>query len=389
MLKRSLLVVGHFLLVSLVLLAMAVVIAILNHASLSYGNSELAYTVAGEGPHVFYTPEGVQSNYIRGNREAGFRVERSVFRADESIPATVYFALDDSQFSFEISPLIETPPTTYQDGEPIVALSDLEGNYKAFRDLLIVHGVIDESLQWRFGKGHLVLVGDMIDRGESVTQLLWLIYKLEQEAKTAGGTVHYILGNHEIKNLQGNDRSAANKYIPIAGFLGRSRAGLFDRSSFLGRWLASKNTVEMINGHLFVHGGLHPEVLEYQLGLEEINQMVRGQYRQMYYPGLATGALDFLTATSTGPAWYRGYFKDEVTSADVLTILKTFEATSIIVGHTLQSDVTRYFDGALFAIDVKHPDDYNRSFPPKHSEGLLIENGETFRLDDAGSAVGV
>jgi len=50
----------------------------------------------------------------------------------------------------------------------------------------------------------LVLVGDCVDRGQEVTQVLWLIYKLEIAAKNKGGSVHFVLGNHEIMNFQGN-----------------------------------------------------------------------------------------------------------------------------------------------------------------------------------------
>jgi len=56
--------------------------------------------------------------------------------------------------------------------------------------LLQVNGVIDHALNWSYSSGHLVLIGDMVDRGNNVVPLLWLIYKLEGEAKLAGGDVH-------------------------------------------------------------------------------------------------------------------------------------------------------------------------------------------------------
>ena len=74
-------------------------------------------------------------------------------------------------------------------------------------------------LNWTFGNGHLVLVGDFVDRGFSTTQVLWFIYKLEQEAEKQGGYVHYILGNHELKNMQGNYESASLKYFHVAAIL--------------------------------------------------------------------------------------------------------------------------------------------------------------------------
>lgn len=96
----------------------------------------------------------------------------------------------------------------YDDGQPILAVSDVETNYRSFRDLLIQHRVMGRELRWTFGRGHLVLLGDFVDRGASTTQVLWLIYKLEQAALAQGGRMHFILGNHEIKNLQGNFQAA-------------------------------------------------------------------------------------------------------------------------------------------------------------------------------------
>ena len=92
--------------------------------------------------------------------------------------------------------------------DQVIAESDdlvnIEGNYYSFVNLLIGNKITDNNLNWIYGTGQLVLNGDMVDRGEYVTQVLWLIYKLEQEASAAGGHVHFILGNHEAMNLEGN-----------------------------------------------------------------------------------------------------------------------------------------------------------------------------------------
>ena len=69
----------------------------------------------------------------------------------------------------------------------MAGLSDIEGNFQAFRDFLINAKVIDTGLNWTFGDKHLVLVGDFVDRGASVTQVLWLIHKLEQQACAPAG----------------------------------------------------------------------------------------------------------------------------------------------------------------------------------------------------------
>jgi len=47
-----------------------------------------------------------------------------------------------------------------------------------------------------------------MDRGNDVMPVLWMIYKLENEAIIKGGRVHFILGNHEGMNIQGNENYA-------------------------------------------------------------------------------------------------------------------------------------------------------------------------------------
>lgn len=280
------------------------------------------------------------------------------------------------------------PKTTYNDTNPVLAISDIESGYKSFRDFLIQNNVIDDSLNWTFGKGHLVLVGDFIDRGSSATQVLWFIYKLEQEAEKHGGVVHYILGNHELKNLQGQYRSAELKYYGVAAILGKQHSNLYDSNSFIGRWLTSKNTIELINGNLFAHGGLHPDVANCDLSLDEINQVIRENYYKIYYPKAEPSEEQFdeklLISTRTGISWYRGYFKADLTQEQIDGALNKFDAKSIIVGHTLQSKVNRQYNGRVIGIDVRHPKDYSKNWPNKKSEGLLIKEGKYFRVFDNG-----
>ena len=81
-------------------------------------------------------------------------------------------------------------------------LSDIEGEFAAFKSLMQGNGIMDQNYKWTFGDGHLVICGDLFDRGNRVTEYLWLLYKLEDEAKAQGGYVHVILGNHDIMNLK-------------------------------------------------------------------------------------------------------------------------------------------------------------------------------------------
>ncbi|MEL6811145.1 MAG: metallophosphoesterase [Bacteroidota bacterium] len=363
-------------------LALSVICFGLYHgASLHYGDDPLRMDWDKDGPYVFFENDSILNiNYIKGNKEDGFYLDSSLHRTSEEILAQTYFALDDSSFTFEIKPTFKTMPVSYDDGNDILAISDIESGYKTFRDFLIENKVIDEELKWTFGKGHLVLVGDFVDRGFSTTQVLWFIYKLEQESKIHGGMVHFIIGNHELKNMHGNFDSASPKYNIVASILGKTQLDLYGKDSFLGRWLSTKNTVELINGHLFTHGGIHPEVAETNVGLDELNAMIRKNYYRASFPKPNKDIEELLISGRTGPCWYRGYFKNDLSQEEVQRGLDKFNAKTIVVGHTLQSKVKRLYHGKVIGIDVKHPKDYYKTWPKSNSEGLLIQGDEYFRV---------
>lgn len=403
----------HFGITFLILLIALVCFGLYIGADAHLFEDQRAYQLEGE-VHVFFEDGQTVARVIQGDNDRGFTVERLLlagpvtahhFPAETAAKVQPYveqdkagvttlnlvFPEDSRQFSVvipdiaDIAATLATPDAIYQDGEPIIAISDLESGFGAFRQFLVTHGVADLQLNWTFGKGHLVLLGDFVDRGASTTQLLWAIYKLEQAARAAGGHVHFIIGNHEIKNLQGNFQSAHEKYFYIAGMLGKQQYQLFDEHALLGRWLASKNVLEVINGVAFVHGGLHPDLANYQTSVAEINQIVRSGYRTLYYSPVNVSKTSFLQSGTTGPAWYRGYFKDDLTQQQVEQGLTTVGATAVVVGHTLQGKVNARFNHKVFAIDVKHPKDYLSSFPLRRSEGLLMKDGVYFRLSENGN----
>lgn len=64
------------------------------------------------------------------------------------------------------------PPAEYQNVSKIFAISDIHGEYEMMVDILRNGGVIDDKLLWTWGDGHLVVDGDVFDRGDMVTESL-------------------------------------------------------------------------------------------------------------------------------------------------------------------------------------------------------------------------
>ncbi|MDW7694887.1 metallophosphoesterase [Flammeovirgaceae bacterium SG7u.111] len=383
--KRVFRYVKHIVVTFVILASIVVPIGLYHGARASYGHNPLRLVFDGEGPYVFYKNDSTLSvNYIKGNKDEGFYLTKMEYTTSEPIPAHCFFPLDSTHFDFAIHTSFEIPQAVYTDNNKVLAISDIESGYKTFRDFLIGNKVIDQKLNWIFGKGHLVLVGDFVDRGFSTTQVLWFIYKLEQEAKSHGGMVHFIIGNHELKNMYGDYQASALKYTFVAGMLGKAQANLYDSASVLGNWLASKNVIERINGNLFMHGGLHPGVANLDMSLEEVNNFLRSSYYTSPYPKPDKSETEILLSSKTGICWYRGYFKDGLTQEEVEKPLEKFGAKAVIVGHTLQSKVKSHYEGKVIGIDVKHSKDYHKEWPSQKSEGLLIENGLYYRVFDDG-----
>ncbi len=258
---------------------------------------------------------------------------------------------------------MSTPTQSQWDApKKLLAISDLEGNYLHVLRFLQNNGVLDEDGHWDWDDGHLVLVGDMVDRGASVTETLWLIRRLEREAQAAGGQVHYVLGNHEAMVMCGDLRYVHPKYLYAAEKYGISYDELHGPSSEIGRWLRSKNAVVRVGDLLFVHAGYSPELDGEQIEQNQLNEMVRSRLGK---PRLESSTVRTDPVRHRmGPLWYRGYFERYgdrwgglPTTEQIESVLERHHAKHIVVGHTVVEQVGPINEsGTLIAIDVKWTD---------------------------------
>ncbi len=192
----------------------------------------------------------------------------------------------------------------FDDVSRIVAIADIHGAYDAMVTTLQNADILADDLSWAGGESHLVIVGDILDRGPKSRAAMDLLMRLEGEAMAAGGQVHVLIGNHESMILTGDMRYvSAPEYAAFAhesdpgerqlwfemyarrngGASGELRATFdkefpqgyfamrraFRADGHYGKWLSQKNIIVVINGTAFVHGGLPPVVTE--VGLEGIN----------------------------------------------------------------------------------------------------------------------
>ncbi|MEX2285142.1 MAG: metallophosphoesterase, partial [Gemmatimonadota bacterium] len=153
---------------------------------------------------------------------------------------------------------------TATGGDSIFIFGDTHGEFDTVLKSLHQAGLIGDRHQWTGGRKHLVFAGDLTDRGAEVVPLLWLVYRLEQEAARAGGRVHVVLGNHETMVWMNDLRYVAQKEQSIAAAHGVAYDKMFDiRESVLGKWLMTKPAVLRLDNILFAHGGVGAAWLAY------------------------------------------------------------------------------------------------------------------------------
>lgn len=256
----------------------------------------------------------------------------------------------------------------------IAVVSDIHGQFDVIRRVLLSHGIIDKDLHWTFGTGHFVVVGDIFDRGGQVTEALWLIHNLQQEAKAAGGRVHFLLGNHETMVMDRDVRYVNKRYMITAGLLRTPYYDLYGPNSYLGQWLRSLPLTIRINDMVFVHGGFSKELLRQVNSLKNINNLYH-KYLIDSQAQITEEKLEQITLLKgrEGPLWYRGYFLDrELEEKDIDRILKRVGARKMIVGHTSFQAIRTFFDGKVLAVDS------SMKFGSM-GEVLLIEGGKFIR----------
>ncbi|WP_431167449.1 metallophosphoesterase [Tenacibaculum halocynthiae] len=381
-----------------------------------------------KGKHNFYW-SGLNALWLK-NKVFGFKINEQVEVAFNGVDGpyivkdTLFFVTDKNEFkrakkennnivvktncrelgkfNVNLKSSLKKEVDVYKMPNKLIAISDIEGNFNGFYSFLRSNKIIDKYANWIFGNGHLVLNGDFFDRGNQVTQVLWLIYHLESEAEKSGGKVHFILGNHEIMNMHGNVSYNDEKYIQVAKKISKKTSWddalrfLYSNKTELGKWLRTKNIVEKIGDLIFVHGGLNKFHYEGNYSITELNNIAKNYY------GIVTSLKNlkeerdkYVIGSINSPYWDRRLNLDfkhstallmngssvEKTSGDDLSnILKMYDASKIIIGHSLVDDVSSDYNNRVIKIDVKH----GETFESGETKGVLVEYAAFYKINDLG-----
>jgi hypothetical protein len=359
--------------------------------------------------------------------------------------------------------LVFVPASTAAAGERVVAVGDIHGNYDGFVTILQQAGLVDDETHWIGGDATLVQTGDVFDRGVDIRKILDLLMRLQEEAAAAGGEVIALIGNHEGMNLIGfyrdvnpevfatfvdekseKRRKAAFKefkqYVkasakaagvdapPITSelkdrWMAAVPLGWIEYTEALGpngrygAWLRKCPVAVVIDGTLFIHGGVGPDLAG--LSVAEINAkvaselaaydrlreiMIRDQlvpstaelaslinaYQKQDPPDPAlielADAGQWFIRSPGGPLWFRGAAKwdEETQTEEMLALLAGVGAERMVGGHTVQREghIQARFGGHVFLIDTGM---LSSVYEGGRASALVIEDGVFSAIYEDGS----
>jgi hypothetical protein len=293
----------------------------------------------------------------------------------------------------------------------IVAVGDLHGDFSAWRDIARAARLVDDKGRWIGADAILVQTGDAVDRGPDSLKIIQDLMRLQDEAPRTHGQVIALVGNHEAMNLTGDlryvsaadyaaygdSRSAqrrenvyeSNKKLIETAYrqhdpqisgdaikqawfqafpLGRIEHQIaWSDHGRIGQWVVKNPAIVMLDGTLFVHGGIGPAYVH--LSIDEINRQVGA--------ALVARSTDphAIINDDLGPLWYRGLAtangdKDgepsgitpqapasagpaEPIENQVEKLLSAYGAKRIVIGHTpILSGIAVLYGGRLIRIDT-------------------------------------
>ncbi|TIA72364.1 hypothetical protein E3P91_02008 [Wallemia ichthyophaga] len=264
-------------------------------------------------------------------------------------------------------------PTTFLDGykvlsqRRIVALGDLHGDYQRTIEALKLADIIDEDNHWDGSKATLVQTGDITDRGSDMIPIYQLFESLRVEAARAGGSVHTILGNHDIMQPMDDWRYVHPKEMKYFDDSIKKRQQVFSNQGWIGKaWLQNYDTTVNIPHFFeadvqkyglpsnmstqFVHAGLHPSYAH-----NELNEDGKIWLKKLTSGDKNWSRKEKLLWKPDGPYWYRGAALDSETKACAIAkeVMQAVGAKRIVQGHTPNYDgIVSRCNGGILLIDT-------------------------------------
>jgi len=348
----------------------------------------------------------------------------------------------------------------------IVAIGDIHGADAAFVSILEKAKLINAKQEWIADNTIFVQTGDVLDRGPDSRKAMNLLMNLEEQALQKNGKVIALVGNHEVMNIIGDLRYvSAQEYASYSdsdsvkrqdaayrayedfvkqrskklgiqppaftneieqdwkqkhplGFVEHREA--FSKKGAYGQWLRKHDAIAVVDGNVFLHGGISPAVKE--LSIDQINRKIHQELndfdacrdslqaqkaalpfftvdevvnaanqelqiqKQKRAEGIGENSIlqkcvaveSWLIMHPDGPLWFRGFaaWDDSEGSKNIQELISKYKVTRFITAHTVQLDgqIHSRFNGQLFLIDTGMLS--GNFFPGGRASALEITEGK-------------
>ena len=246
----------------------------------------------------------------------------------------------------------------------VVAIGDIHADIDVARKAFRAAGATNAAGEWIGGSLTIVQMGDLIGRSDDERQVLDFIFDIQQRAAKAGGTVHALIGNHEVFGGRvDNQAIGPNPFPPWENVDGlrrddprlrqlpphaRARGAALMAGGPYARRIAAFPVVLKIRDSVFVHGGVVPRWAAY--GIERINHEV-----SQWLLGKGPEPDSSLGVDDGDRVMWTRQFSADVNAADCAALdesLKILGAGRMIVAHTVHAAITSRCDGRVWAVDV-------------------------------------
>jgi len=273
----------------------------------------------------------------------------------------------------------------------IVVVGDIHGDLnnlvKILKDTNLIRG---KRATWKGDGAHLVLMGDLIDRGADSKAVMMYVQQLTQQARLAGGDVHALIGNHEALAAEGDFRASSEEISSFQKGTKMGKREVLDwayrnKKGPFAEWMASRNAMVQIGPYLFVHAGIASWAIERDPG--EINSTIRAWMR--YFQGNGPkppGRTSWVMHDEyQSPLWTRAlassspHLNRALMPGKLLRmILDKLDATHLFIGHSVTQDFGYRItlDHPTFAEQVIEMDTGISYAVGGRPSAIVIEGGE-------------
>ncbi len=296
----------------------------------------------------------------------------------------VLFALT-AVFSFAATRDWEKFPAWYEitGARRIYAVGDIHGAFdeltSTLESLKVARRISADSFRfnWTGQDSVLIFCGDLCDRGLHSKQVYDSVMDLQEKAAKDGGKVIVVLGNHEVMLLNGQVEEWAKTLTShkkqhyqntLDSF---TRDGLdfhqaISESGVYGRWIRNLPLFVVVNGYMFVHGGIPSKaVTRSTLAADFKDDFMKDDWKK----GI------FMNHDSV--LWIRDWWKD---AELVEKNLKVLGIMGVVFGHTTGAMGPKgkiiAKDDKLVALDIGMTPSYSYS----KGGGLIISTSASDQL---------